>query len=142
MRAAWDAVSMRLLISAIVNALALAAAASIVSGIHIGPVNDSDHSGSVMASYLFAGALFGVVNAALGKFIRIISIPLYCLTLGLFALVVNALLFELTAWLSNLTGLIVFSIDSFFWDGILGALIVSIVSALIGLTMRALRLGA
>ena len=64
------------------------------------------------------------------------------MTLGLFALVVNALLFQITAWLSNLTGLIVFSIDSFFWDGILGALIVSIVSALIGLVLRTARIGA
>lgn len=133
---------MRFIISVIVNALALAAAAALVNGIHIGPIGAADNSGSVMASYLLAGALFGLVNAALGKFIRILSIPLYCLTLGLFALVVNALLFEITAWLSNLTGLIVFSIDSFFWDGILGALIVSVVSALIGLVLRTARIGA
>ena len=67
---------MRFIISAIVNALALAAAAALVNGIHIGPIGAADNSGSVMASYLLAGALFGLVNAALGKFIRILSIPL------------------------------------------------------------------
>jgi putative membrane protein len=45
--------------------------------------------------------IFGLVNALIGPLIRLISIPLTLMTLGLFALVINGLLLALTAGLSD-----------------------------------------
>lgn len=54
-----------------------------------------DDSGSVM---LF-GAVMGVINAFIKPVVKVISVPLTCLTFGLFALVINAGLFALGAYL-------------------------------------------
>ena len=45
-------------------------------------------------------ALFGIVNAIIGTILRLLTLPLIILTLGLFAVIVNALLLELTDWLT------------------------------------------
>jgi putative membrane protein len=73
---------------------------------------------------LAVALVFGIVNAVVKPIVNIISIPLYILTLGLFTLVVNALM--LTAWITEQTdwGL---RIDDF-GDAFVGALIVSVVS--------------
>ena len=76
-------------------------------------------------AYLFTALLFGLVNAVLGPILRIATLPLRILTLGLFALVINAaLLFIVSAAYSGL------SIDGF-WSAIVGGLILSIISALL-----------
>ena len=49
------------------------------------------------------------------------------LTLGLFTFIVNAFMLQLTEWISEPLGLS-FSIDQFFWDAVIGALIVTVVS--------------
>jgi putative membrane protein len=79
-------------------------------------------------------AIFGVVNAVLKPLIHIVGCLFYILTLGLFALVVNGALFGLTAWIAGKLGL-PFVVDGF-WPGLWGALIVAIVSALLGLVFR------
>ena len=65
----------------------------------------------------------------------ILSFPLYILTLGLFTLVVNALMLLLTGWLSERTkyGL---RIDNF-GTAVLGALIISVVSFVLNVALRA-----
>ena len=52
------------------------------------------------------------------------------LTLGLFLLIVNALMLELTSWLAGILNLS-FHVDSFFWDAILGALIITVVASIL-----------
>lgn len=76
--------------------------------------------------YLLVGLIFGVVNAVVKPVVQLLSIPLYILTLGLFTLIVNALMLMLTAWLTSAThwGL---HIDNF-GTAVLAALIVSVVS--------------
>ena len=49
------------------------------------------------------------------------------LTLGLFTFIVNAFMLQLTEWIAKPLGLS-FTIDHFFWDAVLGALVVTIVS--------------
>ena len=76
---------------------------------------------------LFAAALLlGIVNAIVKPIVSILSLPLYILTLGLFTLIVNALMLLLTEWITERTtwGL---RIDDF-GTAVLGALIISIVS--------------
>jgi putative membrane protein len=76
------------------------------------------------------GLIFGVINALLRGILKILTLPLTCLTLGLFAFVVNAFLFWLTSVVAGWFP-VQFTIDKFFWDAILGAIIVSVVSAIL-----------
>jgi putative membrane protein len=52
-------------------------------------------------TYLWIGLLFGLVNAIVGPVLRLLSLPFVVLTLGLFLLVVNAVLLALTAGLTD-----------------------------------------
>jgi putative membrane protein len=79
--------------------------------------------------------IFGIVNGVIGNFIRIVAFPLYILTLGLIALVVNALLLLLVSWISGLLGFGL-HVDDFFWSGVLGALVLALLSWLIGIVLR------
>jgi putative membrane protein len=72
----------------------------------------------------------------IGNLVRIVAFPLYILTLGLIALLVNALLLLLVAWLSSLVGFGLF-IDNF-WSGFWGALVLALISWLIGIILRPL----
>jgi len=100
----------------LVVALGLAVATYIVPGVTVA-------SGSALA----VGALvLGFVNAVVRPLLTILTLPLTLLTLGLFYLVVNAAAFGLAA--AVVPG---FSVASF-WAALLGALVVSLVSWLVG----------
>ncbi|MDR8018408.1 phage holin family protein [Nesterenkonia aerolata] len=123
---------MRILLATVLNALALGAAAWLIPGIGM---TGADTSGGVVLAYLFVGAVFGVVNAVIKPLLSFVAMPITCLTLGLFAVVINAAMLMLTAWLTDLfSGLfgVEFFVHSFFWDAVLGALIVALVSAVLG----------
>ncbi len=110
-----------ILISWAVLAVAFALTSWILSGLTV--------SGGVWG-YIWVSALFGIVNAIIGTLLRILTFPLILLTLGLFSVLVNALLLELTdALTDNLT------IDSFFWSAIWAAIILSIISVILDLTV-------
>lgn len=100
-----------------VNAVALYAAIAIVPGLSV-----ADES---WTTYLLLALLFGIINAFLAPVLKLLTCPVYVLTLGLFSLVVNTLLFMATAWLSNLFG-VQFTYDGFA-SAFLGAIIVSLV---------------
>jgi putative membrane protein len=80
-------------------------------------------------SLLATAAIFGVVNALITPVAQFLGCPLSCLTVGLFALVINAAMLALTAWVAGSLGLDV-AIDGF-WAAFLGALLVSFVSWLL-----------
>ncbi len=52
-------------------------------------------------TYLWIALIFGVVNAIVGPVLRLLSLPFVLLTLGLFLLVINAVLLALTAGLTD-----------------------------------------
>ena len=82
-------------------------------------------------AYIWVSALFGIVNAVIGTILRILTLPLMLLTLGLFTFVVNALVLELTdALTSHLT------IDEFFWTAIWAAIIIAIVAVILDMIVR------
>ncbi len=111
---------MRFLLRLLINAAALWVAIKLLPGIRF--------EGSWLT--LFGVALvFGIVNAFLGTILKLLSLPVIFLTLGLFALVINGFLLWLTGRLSTALGL-QFQVDGC-WTSILGALIISIVSALL-----------
>lgn len=80
--------------------------------------------------------IFGLVNAVIKPIVQIISIPLYIVTLGLFHVVINALMLWITSWITEHTthwGLV---IDDFWWTAIWAAIVLSIVSWLLSLVVR------
>lgn len=89
---------------------------------------------AVVLTYLLVALIFGIVNGVIGNFIRIVAFPIYILTLGLIALVVNALLLLLVSWISGLLGFGL-HIESFWW-GLLGAVVLALLSWLIGIILR------
>ena len=89
---------------------------------------------AVVLTYLLVALIFGLVNGVIGNFIRIVAFPLYILTLGLLALVVNGLLLLLVSWISGLLGFGLV-VDGFGW-GVLGALVLALLSWLIGILIR------
>jgi putative membrane protein len=94
-------------------------------------LNGMDVSGGFWG-YVWVSALFGIVNAIIGTVLRIITFPLTLLTLGLFSILVNAFLLQITdAITSNLT------IDEFFWTAIWAAIIISLVSVILDLMVSA-----
>ncbi len=102
-----------------INAVALWLAASWVRGIDI----------EGWESLLATAAIFGAVNAVVRPVAQLLGCPLTCLTLGLFALVINAAMLGLTAWIAGQFNLEV-DIDGF-TAAFLGALLISFVSTLL-----------
>lgn len=125
----------RFLVRVVVNALALFVAAWLLPGITVGAEAATAATGNNTAgdilSYLAVGAIFGLVNAVVRPIISLLSLPITCLTLGIFAIIINAAMLMLTSWIMSFTP-IGFHVSSFFWDAVLGSIIISIVSALIG----------
>ncbi|TFD62075.1 phage holin family protein [Cryobacterium suzukii] len=122
----------RFLIQLIVTAVALWFTALLVTGVHVTPY--APDVGANVLTYLLIALIFGFVNTVVGGVLRVVAFPLYILTLGLFSLIVNGLLLLLVAWLSGFLGFGLV-VDGFWW-GVLGALVLGIVSWLLGLILR------
>jgi putative membrane protein len=78
--------------------------------------------------------IFGLVNAFLRPVLTLLTCPLIILTLGLFTIVINAVMLLLASWLGQQVG-IVFTVDGFV-SALLGALIISVVSYVLALVLR------
>ncbi len=126
---------MRLIVRLLINALALWLTTFVVAGIHVVAFAPAGTFETVV-TYLVVAAIFGLVNGIIGNFIRIVAFPIYILTLGLISLIVNGMLLLLVAWLSSLLGFGLV-VDGF-WDGVLAALVLSLIAWLIGIILRPL----
>jgi putative membrane protein len=103
----------------IVNTLAVLVASYVVSGgIHYQRPID----------LWVASLVLGLLNAFLRPWLMILSLPLLVFTLGLFTLVINALLLQLVGWLLEPR----FRVDSF-GDAFWGAVVITVVSLLLNL---------
>ena len=120
---------MKLLASVVANGVALWVASAIVSGIEFG-----GRGLSQLLTILGVALVFGLVNAVVRPLVQLLSLPLIVLTLGLFLIIVNALMLLLTSWLSGVLGLN-FTVDDLFWSAILGSIIISIVSLFVGMLL-------
>lgn len=133
---------LRFLLRLVVNSFALGIAVWIVPGLTMRayaegePVIAGGPSLELLLSYLFIAFVFGLINGIVGNAIRIVAFPLYVITLGLIALVVNGLLLllvnQISLWLTF--GLFV---EDFYW-GVVGALVLSLSSWIIGMLLRPL----
>ena len=110
----------------VITAISLAAAVDLVSGLRF--------EGRWWTMLLIA-LIFGFVNSFIKPLLKLLTLPFLILTLGLFALVINALMLELTAWLSRGFNL-GFYVNGF-WAALKGALVISIVNMLLHWTTAA-----
>ena len=107
---------MKLILKLLVNAAALWIAGNLIGGIHL----DGD-----FWQILLVALVFGLVNTFIKPVLKVLSFPVIILSLGLFALVINAAMLALTAvWTDAL------NVDDF-WSALLGAIVISIVSAVL-----------
>lgn len=113
---------MRALLRFALNTLALYIAVRLVPGIRFD---------GTPGQFLLVGVIFGLVNTLLRPLLTILTCPLIVLTLGLFTLVINALMLLATGWMSARWDL-GFSVDGFL-AALLGSIVVSIASTLLAL---------
>lgn len=125
----------RFLVRLLINSVALWLTTLIVSeGVEVVSYGAEGDTLAYVLTLLLVALIFGLVNGIIGNLIRIVAFPLYILTLGLIALVVNGLLLLLVAWISDLIGFGL-TVESFWW-GVLGAVVLGLLSWLIGILLR------
>ncbi|MFD1824702.1 MULTISPECIES: phage holin family protein [Mumia] len=117
---------MKLVLTWLCNAAAIAVAAWIFSGISIG---DAGQDGWEKAgALLIVAAVFTAINLTVGRLLKLVSIPFIVLTLGILLLVLNALLLRFTAWVTDaLPVLVEFHVDGF-WVALWGSIVISLVN--------------
>ncbi|MBI1279452.1 MAG: phage holin family protein [Anaerolineaceae bacterium] len=106
------------LLRVIIYAVGIALVAEIVPGIHI--PNDT------LSTLIIIGLVFGIINAILKPIITFLTCPLVILSLGLFVLVINAVVLLVTASLIPAR----LQIDGF-WPAFLGGIVMSIISMIL-----------
>ena len=116
---------MTAVLQVLVNALGLAVAVWAVPGIELTGDDDADR----VVTLVLVALVFGLVNLVVKPLTQLVALPLYLLTLGLIAFVVNALMLWLTSWLAGVFRL-PFSVEGF-WAALLGALVISFVGWLV-----------
>ena len=151
---------MGLVLRLIVNALALWVATLIIPGISLGEsagaavpgidaVQDgisgisSDPGGfqeqisvPTIAALLVVAVVFTLVNAVVKPVVQLLSLPLTILTLGLFLLVINALMLMLTSWITSAVHLFGAEyVVSGFWAAFFGAIVIGLVNWVVGMVL-------
>lgn len=121
MTATSYAVGMRLILKLLINAAALWVAASLVSGIDL----DGD-----FWTILLVALIFGLVNTFIKPILKVLSLPVIVLSLGLFAVVINAAMLGLTAAITDDLAV------ADFWSAVLGAIVISVVSAVLNVIVK------
>ena len=117
------------IIQILINAAALWVATAIVPGI--------DWNGNELWKFLLVAIVFSLLNTYLRPILRILTIPISFVTLGLFLLVINAFMLLLTDAISDELKL-GFSVTDF-WAALLGAIVISIVGFVLSLVIGAAR---
>jgi putative membrane protein len=110
----------QLLLNWVLSALALWIVARLVPGFHL--------SGAGAA--LIAALVIGLVNATLGFFLKVVTFPFIVLTLGIFWIVINAVMIELASTL--VPGFRVDSFGAAFWGAIVLSLVNMVLRAIVG----------
>lgn len=111
---------MGFLIRFIVNAIVLWLIITYVPGFH----NAAGAQTFNVTTVVVLAIIFGIVNALIGPVLRLISAPLTFLTVGLFSIVVNWILFGLAVWLTP-------DLKGGWLPTLIGAIILMIVSTIV-----------
>jgi putative membrane protein len=118
---------LRLIISWFVNAVALALAAWLIPGISV----TEDRAWVAVA---VMAVIFGLVNALIRPLVKLLTCLINVFTLGLFTLVINALMLWLSSWIAGQLG-VGFRVENFL-AAFLGAVLISVVSFLLNIFFR------
>jgi putative membrane protein len=114
---------MRLILRVIINAIALWVTALLLPAFQL--------SGGLVG-ILIVAVIFGLVNALIRPIVKLLSLPLTLLTLGLFTFVINALMLLLTAWLAGSLLQLEGGILQQFVVALVAGIIITIVSVVLG----------
>ncbi len=121
----------KFLLRVVVNGLALWVATLILPGMDVIPSATVADTGNAtvntVIAYLVIGLVFGAVNAVVKPIISLLALPITCLTLGLFTIIINAGMLMLTVWLTSYLPMQV-TVDAFWWTAVFAAVIISVVS--------------
>lgn len=121
---------LRFVVKTLINAAAIWVAALVVNGISL-TAADWQHQ---TLTVVLVALIFGVVNFVIKPIVKLFSLPLFFLTLGLITFVINALMLWLTSWASTQLKLD-FHVDGFV-PALLGSLIISVVAWALHLVFR------
>jgi putative membrane protein len=110
------------LVKTIANAAALAVAVWVLDKITL----TGGSTGGKTLTLIIVALIFGLVNVVVKPIVKVLTFPLFILTLGLITLVVNALMLMLTSWVAAKAHLS-FHVEGF-WTALLGGLIIAVVS--------------
>jgi putative membrane protein len=116
------------LVQLLINAAALAVAVLVVPGLDF----DFAPEGAV-ARFAVVAFIFAAVNTLVRPVLQLLTLPITLVTLGLFLLVINALMLLLTDAISDQLDLGLVVAD--FWAALLGALVISIVGTVLSLAI-------
>ena len=119
----------RFLMSWILSGAALAAAAGLL-GDHMNIGNAGDTTQERLIALAIVALVFSLINTFVAPVVKTLSLPFIVITLGLFLLVINALLLLLTDWIAGKLD-VTFYVESFGW-AVLGAIVISVVNAVLG----------
>ena len=112
----------RFLLRLSINIIAILVAESVLRGINL----DGPWWGLAVVA-----AIFGLINTVIRPLLTLLTLPFVIFTLGLFLLIINAMILYFTSALANGFG-IQFVIDNLGW-AILGALVINLVSGILGI---------
>lgn len=116
----------RLFTVAVLNAVAIWVTAALLGVFHVVPFSGEPPYNSLL-TYLVLGLLLGLINALLMPVVKIISIPLYLVTLGLWAFVVNGFSLWILKLLSDALGWGI-QLAGFWWDAVWAAFVLALVN--------------
>ena len=124
----------RLLVRLVTTAIALFAAVWLVPGIYLSGASIGVlPSSQATINLLLVAVIFGVMNAVVRPLLTTLTLPITCLTVGLFIFVINALMLLLTSYIASQFNL-GFVVDGFI-PAMIGAIVVSIVSMLVSIVL-------
>ncbi len=112
---------MKLILRILINAVAIWLTSLLLPGFNF--------SGTFL-SLIVVAIIFGLVNALIRPIVKLLTLPINIITLGLFTLVINALMLMLTVWLSSALGLAAGFLQNFV-IAIVAALIISVISTIL-----------
>lgn len=114
---------MHFIVRWLVTAVAVAAAVWLVPGIEVVGTTES------WVAIAITGLALALIDMSVKPILQVLSLPVTCLTFGIFYLIVNTIMLYLAAWLSNGMFNVGFVIASF-GSAFVASIVISIVSAI------------
>ncbi len=125
---------MRFFVWLLTNAVAVSVAAWLIDGIYFdGPSSGAEQWQEKALPVLAVAFILGLVSIFVEPVVKFFSLPFIILTIGLFLLVINALMLLLTEWIARQAD-VGFHVDGF-WAALLGSLVITLVNGFIGLVV-------